>query len=47
MSEKSSCPHHIPNRYAFDGGLQREWSHAIYSGYPLPLLMIDIDNFRQ
>ncbi len=37
----------IPNRRSFDKELQREWSHAMRGGHPLPVLMIDIDHFKQ
>lgn len=34
------------NRHDFDERLQREWRKAHHSGYPLALLMLDLDHFK-
>lgn len=36
----------IPNRRSFDKELQREWKHALRSGHPLPVLMMNVDHFK-
>lgn len=36
----------IANRRAFDGALDLEWRHALRSGEPLSLMMIDVDHFK-
>lgn len=36
----------VANRRMFDALLKREWASAIRNGYPLSLIMIDIDHFK-
>ncbi|MBI2308672.1 MAG: GGDEF domain-containing protein [Rhodocyclales bacterium] len=36
----------IANRRAFDAALDLEWQHAMRSGQPLSLIMIDVDHFK-
>ncbi|TPG55468.1 diguanylate cyclase [Roseomonas nepalensis] len=36
----------IANRRAFDEALLHEWHHAARTGYPVSLLMIDVDRFK-
>ncbi len=36
----------ISNRRCFDEFLNREWSHGIRKGFPLSLIMMDIDYFK-
>jgi diguanylate cyclase (GGDEF)-like protein len=36
----------IPNRWAFDQTLIREWANARRANSPVSLLMIDVDNFK-
>ncbi|WP_045213153.1 diguanylate cyclase [Desulfonatronovibrio magnus] len=36
----------IPNRRFFDESLSKEWSRCTRNGFPLSLLIMDIDNFK-
>jgi len=36
----------IPNRRNFDSRLRIEWGRAVREGYPLSLLLIDVDHFK-
>src|SRR5690606_28972952 len=36
----------LANRRSFDETLERAWHHAMRSGEPVSLLMIDIDHFK-
>lgn len=36
----------LPNRRSFDESLLRSWRHAMRTGRPMSLLMIDIDHFK-
>ncbi|NOY44070.1 MAG: GGDEF domain-containing protein, partial [Deltaproteobacteria bacterium] len=37
----------IPNRRAFDEAFEQEWNRAYRHGYPLSLLLVDIDHFKR
>jgi diguanylate cyclase (GGDEF)-like protein len=37
----------LSNRRAFDVALQKEWARAARGGYPLSLMMIDVDHFKR
>lgn len=37
----------VSNRRAFDSALEQEWQHSARSNFPLSLMLIDIDFFKQ
>jgi diguanylate cyclase (GGDEF)-like protein len=37
----------LPNRRSFDAGLEDEWERAYEQGWPVALMMIDVDHFKQ
>jgi len=37
----------LPNRRSFDAALEDEWERAYEQGWPVALMMIDVDHFKQ